>query len=168
MEPNQSGVKTWQWVVTVVVIIALIIIGVLVFGSKGSNAPVTGEENPTSTEQPIGAANRITMTDQYPGNVVYLSSVQFAAPGYVAIHKDNNGMPGKIIGYAKFAAGINPGKITLSESLIDGGTYYAMMHNDDGDNKFDAVKDAPLKDAAGNIIMKIFHGSASVGAGLKG
>lgn len=167
MEPNQSGVKTWQWVVTVVVIIVLIIIGVLVFGNKGTEEPVDTDATPTASVAP-GSINRITMTDQYPGNVVYISSVQFAQPGWVAIHKDNGGQPGAVIGSARFAAGINPGKITLSESMIDGGTYYAMMHSDDGDATFDAVKDAPLRDASGNIIMKIFRGSSAVDADFKG
>ncbi|MFA6314940.1 MAG: hypothetical protein WC648_01040 [Candidatus Paceibacterota bacterium] len=168
MEPNQSGIKTWQWVVTVIVIIALIIIGVLVFGSKGTDSPVTGDETPAITDETPGTVNRITMTDQYPGNVVYLSSVQLAKAGWVAIHKDNAGMPGAVIGSAYFEAGINPGKVTLSESLVDGGTYYAMLHSDDGDAIFSEAKDVPLKDANGNVIMKVFRGSASADATIKG
>lgn len=167
MQPDQSGIKTWQWVVTAIVIIVLIIIGIIVFGNKSSEAPTPDNNNSAPTTQ-TGAVNRVVMSDQYPGNVVYLSSVQLAQPGYVAIHKDNGGQPGAIIGYAHFDKGINPGKITLTESTVEGGTYYAMLHADDGDGKFDAVKDAPLKDSRGNVIMQIFHASASVGAGMKG
>ncbi len=167
MNPNQSGIKTWQWVVTVIVIIILIIIGIVVFGNKSSQAPVTDDMTSSTTTQ-TGAVNRIVMSDQYPGNVVYLSSVQLAAPGYVAIHKDNAGQPGAVIGYARFDAGINPGKVTLTAPTVEGGTYYAMLHSDDGDGKFDEVKDAALKDSRGNVIMQIFHASASVGAGMKG
>ncbi len=168
MQPS-SGIKTWQWVVTIIVIIILIIIGVLVFGGKGSQAPVTGDESMATTTADQSAANRIVMSDQYPGNVVYLSSVQLTKPGWVVIHKDNKGQPGDIIGSAHFDAGINAGgKITLSGSTVEGGTYYAMIHSDDGDGIFNAAKDLPLKDARGNIIMHVFHASASVGAGLKG
>ncbi len=61
-----------------------------------------------------------------------------------------------------FEKGINPGKITLTEKTVDGGIYYAMLHSDDGDKKFDATKDLPLKDSKGNIIMKIFHATTNV------
>lgn len=168
MQP-QSGVKTWQWVVTVVVIIVLIIIGIWVFGGKGSSTST--DETATSADDNSntpGALNRVVMNDQYPGNVVYLNSAQFAAPGWVVIHADNAGTPGKIIGQTYFDAGINPGKITLTQPMVDGATYYAMMHSDNGDKKFDATVDVPLKDANGNIIMKVFHASSAAGAQIKG
>lgn len=167
MEP-QNGVKTWQWVVTVVVIVVLIIVGIWVFGGKSSstteNLPVASEDNSNAP----GALNRIVMSDQYPGNVVYLNSVQFANPGWVVVQANNAGTPGKVIGQAYFDAGINPGKITLSESLVDGSTYYAVMYSDNGDKKFDAKTDKPLKDANGNIIMKVFRASSAVSAQIKG
>jgi hypothetical protein len=167
MEPQATGVKTWQWVVTAIVIIVLIIIGIMVFGGKSSEAP-TDTNEPTPTDTTAQEVNRIVMSDQYPGNVVYLSSVQLAKGGWVEIHKDNNGTPGEIIGSQYFEAGINPGKITLTKPTTEGGIYYAMLHSDDGDKKFDATKDLPLKDSRGNIVMKLFRAAASVGAGIKG
>lgn len=164
MQP-ESGVKTWQWVVTVIVIVALIIIGISVFGGKSTQAPTDGEDTTDSTSTEV---NRVVMSDQYPGNVVYLSSVQLAKAGWVVIHKDNAGQPGDVIGSTYLAAGINPGKVTLTTSTVEGGVYYAMLHNDDGDKVFDAKKDLPLKDSRGNVIMKLFRAAASVGAGIKG
>lgn len=165
MQP-ESGVKTWQWVVTVIVIVALIIIGISVFGGKSTQAP-TGDDDVTGAQSGT-EVNRVVMSDQFPGNVVYLSSVQLAKPGFVVIHKDNAGQPGDVIGSTYFAAGINPGKITLTTSTVEGGVYYAMLHTDDGDKVFDIAKDLPLKDSKGNIIMRLFRASASVGAGIKG
>ncbi len=166
MEPS-SGIRTWQWVVTIIVIIILIVIGIIVFGGKKSEAPVTTDNNPTTTDTTSGT-NRIVMSDQYPGNVVNVSSVQLDQPGYIAIHKDNNGQPGAVIGYAHFDKGINPGKITLTTPTVEGGTYYAMLHSDNGDNKFSETADAALKDSNGNIIMKIFRVGASLGTEVKG
>lgn len=170
MDPQaSSGIKTWQWVVTAIVIIVLIVIGIMVFGNKGAQEPAMTDQTPTDTGTNAPASlNRVVMTDQYPGNVVYISSVQLSQPGWVAIHKDNKGQPGAIIGETYFDKGINPGQVKLSEPLVDGGTYYAMLHSDDGDKKFDANKDRPLTDSNGNVIMKIFHGSAAAGAGTKG
>jgi hypothetical protein len=169
MEPA-SGVKTWQWVVTAIVIIVLIIIGIMVFGGKDTVAPIDGVDgNATSTGSTSQGVNRIVMSaEQYPGNVVYFSSVQMAKPGWVVIHKDNNGQPGDIIGSQYFEAGINPGRVNLTSVTVEGGRYYAMLHSDDGDKIFDATKDLPLKDARGSIIMQIFNAAASVGAGFKG
>lgn len=168
MNPNEGGIKTWQWVVTVIVIIVLIVVGVLVFGGKGSQAPVT-EETPAVNNTSVGALNRITMTDQYPGNIVYLSSAQVANPSWVVIQTDKAGIPDKIIGSAHLTAGINPSiKITLNQPMIDGATYYATIYTDDGKATFSAVTDVPLKDSNGNIITKVFRASTSVGAGLKG
>ena len=165
MQPEQSGIQTWQWVVTVVVIIALIIIGIFVFGNKKVEAPVAGEETTTPTTQ---TANSIVMSNQFPGNVVYISSVQPANAGWVAIHKDNAGQPGTVIGYASVAAGTSPVKVTLSQPTIDGGVYYAVMYSDDGDGRFDVTKDQPLKDASGNVIMRLFHASSTANAEIKG
>lgn len=167
MNPNESGIKTWQWVVTVIVIIVLIVIGVMVFGGKGTQAPIT-EETPVITETSSATMNRITMTDQYPGNVAYLSSVQVANPSWVVIQTDDKGVPGKIIGSAHFGKGINPGKITLTQPMLDGNTYYAVIYTDDGKTTFSATNNVPLKDSNGNIIMKVFRASTSVGAEFKG
>jgi hypothetical protein len=52
--------------------------------------------------------------------------------------------------------------------MVDGGTYYAVMYSDNGNQKFDATLDKPLMDASGNIILKIFHASASVSSQIKG
>lgn len=168
MNPNESGIKTWQWVVTAIVIIVLIIIGIMVFGNKSSQTPADQTATNDQSTNPAGAVNRIVMSDQYPGNVVYLSSVQLASPGWVVVQTDNNGTPGTVIGSAHFDAGINPGKVTLTTPTVEGGTYYAVLYTDDGSGSFNASTDKPLTDSRGNAIMQIFHASASVGAGMKG
>jgi hypothetical protein len=160
MEPNQ-GVKPMTWVITAIIVIILIVLGIYMFSGK-NGAPTT--EEPTAeegTEGTAAAVNRVIVSDQFPGNVVYLSSVQLSNAGWVVIHKDAAGTPGAIIGSAYFEKGINPGKITLTESTVEGGTYYAMIHTDDGDKVFNAAKDLPLKDANGNVIMKMFKATAT-------
>lgn len=164
---SSNGIKAWQWIVTVIVIIVLIIIGVLVFGSKNTDVTVDNPGTTTTPDTTVGI-NRIVMSDQYPGNIVYLSSVQFENGGWVVIHNDNAGKLGAIIGQSYFEKGINPGRITLTQPTVEGGTYYAVLYKDDGDKKFDITKDLPLKDKAGSVIMKIFRAAASVGAEIKG
>ena len=170
MQPS-TGVKTWQWVVTVIVIIVLIIIGVMVFGNKNSDISDVTDDTSQAIDDADASIeiNRVVISDQFPGNVVYVSSVNLANGGWVEIHKDNAGTPGAYVGSMYFEKGISPGgKITLTEPTVEGGIYYAMLHSDDGDKIFDSAKDLPLKDSKGNIIMKLFRASASAAAGVKG
>lgn len=168
MNPEQSGIKAWQWIVTAIVIIALIVVGIMVFGNKGSDSTIDTSALGDTSGGAATEVNRVVMSDQYPGNVVFLSSVQLANGGWVAIHADKSGQPGEVIGSMYFEKGINTGKITLTKPTVEGGIYYAMLHSDDGDKKFDASKDLPIKDSKGNIIMKLFRAAAAVGAGIKG
>jgi hypothetical protein len=125
--------------------------------SGSSSAPINTEESNESSLVQNSNVNRIMISDQFPGNIVYVSSVQLAQPGFIVIHADNAGTPGAVIGYQYFEKGTYPGKITLTSSTIEGGIYYAMLHSDNGDKKLDAAKDLPLKDSSGNIIMKLFR-----------
>ncbi len=163
---NTNGIKAWQWVVTAVVIVALIVIGVIVFSNKGVEAPVvTAPEQTVSTSN---TSNGLIMSDQYPGNVVYVSSVQLANPGWVIIQKSVGGKPEDVIGQTYLSAGIAPAKITLTQSTIDGYMYYAVLYSDNGDKKFDISTDKPITDKNGNIILKTFKATASAGAEIKG
>jgi hypothetical protein len=54
-----------------------------------------------------------------------------------------------------FAKGINPGKVNLTENTKEGMLYYAVLHTDDGDKKFDAKKDMELKGYAKIPYIKI-------------
>lgn len=161
MEQNE-GIKAWQWIVTVIVIIILIVLGYYMF--KGNSTPATTDSSPSTSPMDVNSneVNRVVVSDQYPGNIVYISSAQLANPGWVVIHKDNNGKPGDVIGYTYFDKGINPGKITLTQNTVDGQVYYAMLHMDDGDKKFDATKDLAVKDSTGNDVMKIFRATSNV------
>lgn len=168
MNPEQSGIKAWQWIVTAIVIIALIVIGIMVSSKKSDTVPTDDTAITDNSDVATSNINRIVMSDQFPGNLVYLSSVQLSNGGWVVIHKDEAGKPGAVIGSAYFEKGISTGKITLTSSTVEGGIYYAMIHSDDGDKVFNAAKDLPLKDSKGNIIMKLFRASSAAGAGIKG
>ena len=164
MQPNQTGVKPWQWIVTVIVIIVLIVLGFYVFGGKsGAPAPYEGTPVTETSTATNNTSNGIVVSDQFPGNIVYISSVQLAKPGFVVIQTSSNGTPGKTIGSQSFKAGINPGQVNLTQSMLDGASYYAVLYSDTNANgTFDATTDAPVKDAAGNVIMKIFHATSNV------
>lgn len=161
MEPNQ-GIKTWQWVVTVIIIIVLVILGYYMFKGDGITTETKNETPITEEEISSNQVNRIMVNDQYPGNVVYVTSAQFENPGWVSIREDSGGAPGTVIGFMYFGKGTNSGKITLSKNTTEGKLYYAVLHADDGDRKFDTTKDLTLKDNAGNVIMKTFRATVDI------
>ena len=81
MNPNQSTIKSWQWVVTVVIIILLIILGISIFNNKKTDtSDTTATDDTTAMQDSAGNINRVSLLDQYPGNVVYLTSVQLSSP----------------------------------------------------------------------------------------
>jgi hypothetical protein len=163
MNPESNGVKTWQWVVTVLVIIILIVLGYYMFRGNDAGAPSTTNTSSSPSSSAVGELNRVVVTDQFPGNIVYVSSVQLGEPGFVVVQKDNEGKPGAVIGSQYFDKGINPGKITLTESTKENSVYYAVVYADTNGNKiFDVNTDQPLKDASGNIIMKVFRATSTV------
>lgn len=164
MNEEANGIKTWQWIVTVIIIIALIVLGYYMFKGNNTATPVTDESISTDSTKTMDSKeiNRITITDQFPGNIVYISTVQLAQPGFVVIHKDNAGKPGDIIGSAYFDKGINNGKITLKMPTMEGGVYYAALHLDNGDKVFDSTKDMAIKDSAGQMIIKLFRANSTI------
>lgn len=145
MEPNTTGVATWQWVVSAIVVVGLIALGVYFFtGTDSTNTPTA----PTTQVQ-TNELNRLVVTDQFPGNIVFVTTVQLARPGFVTITKDLNGKPGAIIGTQSFEKGINTGKVTLKEPTLSGSTYHALLYYTDAkdtvilDKTFKARTDLP-------------------------
>lgn len=171
MEPtNATGIKAWQWIVTAIVVIVLIVLGIWVFGGK-SSTPAPADQAPAtasdSTDQP-SATNRIIIADQYPGNVVYISTVQLSKAGWVAIYTNTAGRLGDVIGETYFSSGINPGKVNLTKPMIDGGSYFAVLLSDNGDKKFDLKTDLPITDENGNVVMRPFRALSTMNSEVKG
>ena len=169
MEPQvQNGIKSWQWVVSGIIVVVIIIVAVLVFNNKSAEPTPPSAENSAIPSTSTSDVNRVIMTDQYPGNVVYLSSVQTSNGAWVVIKKDASGKPGAVIGSGYAAAGTIPLKITLSEAMIDGGMYYAALYSGSKDKAFNATFNTTINDANGSPVMKVFRSSASANAEVKG
>lgn len=102
--------------------------------------------------------NSIYVADQKPGSSLTVFQVQLEAPGFVAIHKDMNGAFGPIIGSTSLvqAGTTTQMAVSLNEPIRNGQKLYAMIHQDDGDGKFDAAKDLPVEDQFGNMMHMIF------------
>ena len=101
-------------------------------------------------------SSAIYVAEQKPGNSVIVSMARFEKPGFVVIHEDNVGAPGKILGASSLLASgeaKNLPPIMLSRLTRDSEEIYAMLHFDNGDGKFDAAYDKPVLDKVGNEPM---------------
>lgn len=120
-------------------------------------APETGKENKlNSIPSPstlVEGENSVAVNDQPSGNKVVVANVSLSNDAWVAIHEDNNGKPGKILGARLFNVGSHSGEIELLRNTTKGNIYYAMLHSEDGDNKFDLIYDTPLQGSDGNPVM---------------
>jgi len=105
----------------------------------------------------LAGKNALDVSDQPAGQSVSMALTVLNEQGWVAIHEDTNGEPGRILGATLvFAGERNNVVVDLLRATKKGQTYYAMLHNDDGDKSFDIAKDLPIKDSTGNVIMMKF------------
>jgi hypothetical protein len=122
-------------------------------GNKVEDAKVV--EVASST---VGATS-VLAEDQVFGLEATVKSVKFESrAGWVAIHEDREGKPGNILGATWLPVGENKEvKVELLRSMEVGKTYYAMLHDDDGDKKFNYKNDLSLPSSTGEPIMMAFR-----------
>lgn len=149
------------------------VIGVLVgFGvsalrakSRPASQSASGAQENLSLQPQLGGViasqtngkNEVEANDQPAGSLVGMAKVVFEHPGWVAVHEDRQGAPGNILGAHWYPEGEqSSAEVELLRPLISEGTYYAMLHTDNGDKLFDKSTDVPLTDSSGNPIMVKF------------
>lgn len=140
----------------VIGIIIVAIAGITFFFRGGGNEPGPAAGDSSGL---IVSNNAIYVAEQVPGRSVSVSVARLEKPGFVAIHEDVAGAPGKILGISSLLpAGEteNLPPITLSRPTTDGETIYAMLHFDNGDDGFDTTKDKPALDSvSGAPVMMV-------------
>lgn len=116
-----------------------------------------GTPPPSQGTMPALGENRVAVHDQAAGMSVVVASVTLTQDGWVAIHEDANGKPGRITGAQRFNAGRYENVMVDLLVPTDGGeTYYAMLHIDDGDRQFDLKKDLALMGGDNTPVMTSF------------
>jgi len=130
------------------------------------SAPATVEDGAPGPSLGMWAEpNGIVVSDQRPGMTVTISAIIIENGGWIVIHKEAAGKPGTVIGEARLVAGESSQiKVSLREATIEGMGYYAMLHTDDGDGRFDIAKDAPVRSTMlDGTIMARFEASVEAG-----
>jgi hypothetical protein len=91
-----------------------------------------------ATTTPTGP---LVVPSQAPGKVVNLAYT-LDANSWIAIRDNVNGKPGNILGARLFGKGSREGSIELIRATEVGKSYFAVVHNSNGDQKFDSKADA--------------------------
>src|SRR3989344_9093039 len=144
-------------------IIVVVIVGIFVwkyFSSKtGPNEQVGEEQN----GQIAGMEDSIFVANQRPGRFVNVGRATLSKKGYVAIHQEEAGAPGAIIGFGDL---LNTGEsrnlsVTLNRKSVAGESLYAMIHWDNNNGAFNPAEDVAATDKTGNMVMVKFMISES-------
>lgn len=88
---------------------------------------------------------------------VLVESASITQEGYVAVHRDDGGEPGEVMGHASLEQGDNQNVRVPLDAMPDGQQrVWVVLHEDDGDGEFNAGDDPPLESfgsVAGRQIM---------------
>ena len=141
---------------TKIFLIGGVIVVIIVSTTLFVRADNEGSDTPQDSAGLVIGANVIYVAEQAPLRTLSVALVRLEKPGFVAVHEDVAGAVGGILG----ASGVLPAgetnnleSIPLSRLTRDGETLYVMLHFDDGDGVFDAVKDKPVLDAISALPM---------------
>ena len=125
---------------------------------------------PTAGAAPRGqATDSVTAADQPIKNgSIVVAEVNATQDGWIAVHIDQGGKPGPVIGHAAAAKGTTSDlAVTLEQDVPVGGKIWPMLHIDAG--KIGTYEfpgpDAPVV-VDGNIVMKQISITAAAPAGL--
>lgn len=87
--------------------------------------------------------------------------------GWIAIHADDNGRPGEVLGHAPLREGENAGVAVRLDRPASSGTLYAMVHADDPDDDSYTFPDGdPPVEADGQpVVEPLRYAATGEGAG---
>ena len=103
----------------------------------------------------------VTADDQPAGTMITIAKMNLPIVAWIAIHENDNGVPGWILGARRFEAGETTGLVELLRGTIAGKSYFAVIHAEDGDGAFNLRKDLPIVNVDGAMILDGFTATGS-------
>lgn len=115
-----------------------------------------GKEDPSVSSMRL-EVSQLTVPEQDPLDVVYVSSAVVPAGGYVVIHASVDGKPGEVIGSSQYITktGAAAFTIDLKRDLRPGENIFALLHVDDGDGKYLPSRDVAIIDGEEPIAVSV-------------
>ena len=128
--------------------------------TETSTATETATETATASETPVTGPAELVVGDGAAisdGTTVTISSATLPVAGFVAIHGNDNGAPGAVIGVSHLLqAGTSTDiEITLDQPLTESGSVFPMIHVDgDGNGTYEFPgPDVPATTASGDVAV---------------
>lgn len=135
---------------------SLIILGIILIVAVAGVFAYKATAPKGATQVPGSRNSFLSVRDQRPGVSVTVSSVNLKEWGFVAVRKDEGGVPGKIIGVS---IPLSPGEnqnisINLTEETRDGQVVYVLAHMDGNNDRLFEFPgpDIPLNADAGTRV----------------
>ena len=144
------------------VLILTMVFGMVAAACSSDSTDTTATAAPATTETaiedtaPATAPAAISAVDQMSsGDSVIIESADLPAAGFIAVHSDNDGGPGPIIGVSDLLpAGVSTDITVVFDTMIDTtATVYPMVHIDGDENGVYTSDDGPAFDAAGDVAV---------------
>lgn len=148
-----------------IIVIVLILAAVVVLASlwwkqssvdNSSNLSAVGEAINNGPSTALVEKVSLLVNDQFPGTLIFVSSVELPKGGWVVIHRDEEGRPGAVIGAGYFAPDVSTGEVNLSTETKEGENYLAVLYRDNGDTNFDSRIDQVYRDDNTQIVAVSF------------
>lgn len=158
---------------TILGVVAVVIIATAAFlFFKGATMaptvpPISNTSTLPSVTPEVESMDAVEVDNQIAGSTVIVKMVQLKNSGFVNIHEEADGAPGAVLGVsALLPQGTSTNVVVpVSPPTLGSKSYYAMLHMDNGDGKYEFPgPDVPLKDSVGNIVMKKFLATSNSGS----
>lgn len=145
--------KKWIIITLIILLLGLVALGVISSDRIDNNNIANFS---TSDESSITS---IFVEDQDAMDSVRIDNAVLDQSGFIIIHEDSSGAPGRIIGVSNL---LEPGnysniEIYLSRKIEGGERLYAMLHRDSGDGVFNPRQDTPVVNMDDNIVLSDFN-----------
>ena len=116
--------------------------------------------NRQSTQAPLSQAptDIVEVRDNLPGDSVVIPRVVLSSPGFVMIHKSDNGRTGAIVMTGDYLPAGESKDVVVHTGIEtqSGESYFAMLHVDDGNGNYDDPgRDSPVV-LNGEIVQEEF------------
>lgn len=138
------------------VLLAALVLGGMVMLVR-TLAPQGGDRSAGTplTSMRMGS-DALIVRDQAPSAEVHVAFAALGEAGFVVVLEDEQGL-GRVVGVSRFLpAGEFKDFPVALDSSAEIGWHYAMLRSDDGDERFDAENDPPVRDAQGSAVMVRF------------
>ncbi len=123
---------------------------------KTQSAQTTASQAAIPAAETSNEANALVVKDQLAGNSISIAYVKLAKRGYAAIQADTNGKPGKILAVSDLLFAGENKEVPIHYTTTNKTSYWIVLYSDNGNGKFDALKDAKVEDSAKHQVMETF------------